>query len=276
MQQQKSGFLITAAASLALLLASCADLSAVREWSKTSLQATQYSAVVDAYADAPQRLKRYNPKEGSASDIATRKQQAEALKQILAVVADYMAALATLSADSTVDYSKDVNSVTASISKLDPTIPQETLGAVGTLVNTVLGAATKAYQAKQVTHVVEQANAPLQTILHGQLRRVIDEDFRRVLTNESISASSFYNNLVAKSDNAAANQAVKEWEEKRLQENTARVAALDAYLKVLDKVAEGHQKLYDNRGKLDAKALVSDLSSQVEVLRKQIQILSKS
>jgi len=275
--QQRRWLLALMALCLVVLAASCTDLTAVRDWSKKSLEASQYNEIVTTYANTPERLKKYDPAGSYDNQIADRKKQAEALKQILSVVSDYMAALATLSADGTVDYSKDVDSLTTSIGKLNAGISQNTLGAVGSLVKDLLGAAAQAYQAKQVANIVEKANDPLQVILRTDLRQIVDRDFRRDLTIEKTWIDHYYDDLLHQGrPSAAAIEALNEWREERLEQNAKRVEAVDAYLKVLDAVANGHQKLYDNRNKLDAKTLIKDLYSLVEDLQKQITILVKS
>jgi len=276
-QRRRWLFVITASCILALA-ASCTDLTAVREWSKTSLEATQYNEIVTTYANTPERLKRYDSHGSYENQIADRKNQAEALKKILSTVSDYMAALAALSADGLVDYGQDVDSLKTSIGKLDPKISQTELGAVGTLAKDMLDAVAKEYQAKQVAKIVEEANGPLQLILRGELRKIVDQDFRRDLKSEKTWIDLFYNDLLREEGrpSKAAKEALKEWKEVRLEENAKRMAAVDAYVKVLDKVAEGHQKLYDNRNKLDDKTLIKNLCSLVVDLHKQITILAKS
>jgi hypothetical protein len=148
---------------------------------------------------------------------------------------------------------------------------------VGSLVKAVLGAAARAYQAKQVVSIVEQANAPLQAILRGELREIVAQDFRRDLMIEQTEIGGYYKNLLRTGNpSAAAREALVEWKEVRLEQNAKQLKAVDAYLEVLAKVAEGHQKLYDNRNKLDAKTLIKDLFSLVVELRKQIKILAES
>lgn len=279
MTQRRGWWLAVMASCIVILVVSCTDLTAVREWSKTSLEATQYNEIVTTYADTPERLKRYDQENSSFWDdeSALRKNQAEALKQILSVVSDYMAALAILSADSTIDYGKDVDSLTTSIGKLNAGISKETLGAVGSLMKAMLGAAAKVYQAKQVANIVEEANGPLQAILRGQLREIVNVNFRRDLRQEKGFADRYYDTPLQKHSYClAAKVALEEWKELRLQQNAMRVKAVDAYLVVLDKVAEGHQKLYDNRNKLDAKTLIKNLYALAVELRKQIQVLAES
>ena len=290
MTQKRRWLLAGMASCIVVLAASCTDLTAVRDWSKMSLEATQYNEIVTTYTNTPERLKKYDPAKPWDNMIADRKNQGEALKQILSLVSDYMAALATLSADGIVDYSKDVDSLKTSIGNLNAKISQDTLGAVGSLVKEILGAVVKAYQAKQVADIVEKANDPLQVILRADLRQIVDRDFRSDLANEKDLLTRYYKSFWQKDMTSAAakealgegrtcpaaKEALEEWKEERLEQNAKRVKALDAYLKVLDAVASGHQKLYDNRNKLDAKTLIKDLYSLVEEMQKQITILVKS
>ncbi|HEY8095940.1 MAG TPA: hypothetical protein VIE65_07550, partial [Methylobacter sp.] len=190
--------------SIITLLIGCTNLSAVREWSSTSLEAAQYSQLISTYVDTPERLKRYRPSPQLDESSVSRKKQAEVLKEVLAVVTDYMAALATLSADSTVDYSKQeaafkksITALNAQISQGNQKISDQTLGAAGSIITTLLNTATKAYQAKQVALVIEQANSPLQALLakDGFLYQAVDLDFRRDLAIEQAAIDIFYYNL---------------------------------------------------------------------------------
>jgi hypothetical protein len=239
-----------------------------------SLEAAQYNEIVTTYADTPMRLKRYDPSGPWDKESGKRTNQAEALRKILSVISDYMAALAVLSADGLVDYETDMYALTDSINNLDAGISSDTIGAVGSLTNSILEAAMKDYRAKQVKKIVEQANEPLQKILKGDLRQVIDRDFRRDLKIEKISINRYYNfHLQTGKPSSAAKVALGEWKELRLEQNARRLAALEAYLIVLDKVAEGHEILYQNRNKLDAKRLIKDLYKLVNEIRKQVNVL---
>ena len=277
MMKRRRWFWAVTVSCIVMLVTSCMNLKAVREWSKTSLEATQYNEIVTTYADTPQRLKRYDPSGSYDNQIELRKKQAEALKQILSVISDYMTALSTLSADSTIDYNKDVDALTTSINKLDAGISKDTLGAVGSLVKAVLGAAANGYQARQVANIVEQANDPLQDILKGELRQIITLDFRRDLETEKIMLNRYYkSHLQTGNPSSAARVALEECKELRLKQNIKRLKAVDAYLTILDKVAKGHNELYDKRNKLDSKSLVKELYSLVIEIRKQIKVLVES
>ncbi|MBL29372.1 MAG: hypothetical protein CMM50_17715 [Rhodospirillaceae bacterium] len=265
------------AIAMPVLLLGCTDLGAVREWSSTSLEATQYNELVATYAETPARLARYDaPAAASAwtEQAALRAEQAEALKTQLDVVADYMGVLATLSSDATVDYSRDTDALVASLRNLDTPISATTLGAVGGLMKTMVNAAAGAWRAGAVERLVEQANAPLQTILASELRAIVAEDFRRDLEIEAQLLDSYFKGLLrAGGGSATANAALQEWYEIRKAENRKRQTAVDTYVSVLDKISAGHQQLYDARGELDSVGLAKKLFRLAKDIRRDIRTL---
>jgi len=95
-------------ALIACVLSACTDLSAVREWSGTSLEATQFNEVVATYADTPERVAFYDKDQASfwETQAKTRRAQAKALELQLSLVGDYMEALHVLSADGVTDYTQ--------------------------------------------------------------------------------------------------------------------------------------------------------------------------
>jgi hypothetical protein len=261
-----------------LLITSCTNLKAVHEWSQTSLEATQYNQIIATYTDTPQRLKQYDPKPLINYDevTKTRKKQGEEITRILSVVSDYMIALATLSSDTTFDYSKDVKSVTDGIKGLGTDITDAQLGAVGKIVTLLGNASAQAYQARQIANVIEQANDPLQTILKGDLRKIVNGFFRLDLAQEKSWLTKYYEDLqYAGRPNKAAVVSITEWMELRSDQNAKRMDAVNAYVKILDKISEGHQKLYEDRKKLDSEALIKKLLTLSVELRQQIVILNK-
>ncbi len=307
--------------ALCFTIASCTNLSEVNSWSQISLEATQYNQVVSTYADTPRRLARYDhflPAENdwlAQADI--RDAQAESLKQLLSVVSDYMSALEALSTDTTPTTTQDVKTLNDSFGRLNTALPankqvsKATLNAAGSILQTVLDASKKAYQAKQIALVIESANPNLQTILgeQGDLYKIVNEDFRRDLELESLKQNSHYRDFKAdgnligdKSDkkskdnnplpkcvekmvgpceidksqkpSRAAVEALEEWQAIRKSENAKRKHVLEVYLSVLKNVAKGHQKLYDNRNKLGSKKFANELAPLVISLRKQVTILA--
>jgi len=279
MLQQKSILRIKVLSILlACVLSACTDLSAVREWSGTSLEATQFNEVVATYADTPERVAVYDKGQASfwETQAKMRRAQAKALELQLSLVGDYMEALYVLSADGVTDYTENVNQLTGSLNRTG-LVAQSTVGAAGNLATTLLNAATDSWRKGEVGRLIGEANAPLQKILAGELRSIVDKDFRGDLADEAGFLDSYFKRLLRIGGGSeTANAALNEWYVLRKQENARRVVAVDAYLRVLNKISEGHQKLYDNRNDLDAAQLVTDLFKLAKEIRKDVLELMKA
>lgn len=261
--------------AFATVLSACTDLSAVREWSDTSMQAAQFNEIVTTYQDTPLRLAAYDPKRANNwnTQADVREAQADALRLQLALVAEYMGALAALSANGAADFSEDFDGLTGTLKKSGQA-SEATVDAVGGLVRTLLNATAQAWQRDKVGDLIEQANPSLQSLLAGQLRSIVDQDFRRDLENEALLLDLYFEDLLKRSDaSPTAKAALNEWFILRKAENVRRVASLDAYLGVLDKIAEGHRKLFESRNDLDAVQLVKDLYKLAKEIRDNVKQL---
>lgn len=260
---------------LAISISGCTDLGAVRDWSTTAMEAAQFNEIVVTYADTPERLLSYERgrEEFWREQSTFREEQAKALQLQLALVADYMGTLAALSADSATDYTKDVNTLTASLEKTGQ-IDKETLGAAGKLAATILNAAVNLWRKQRVSELITEANPPLQILLTRELKTIVNNHFRRDLTIEATLLDLHFKGLLRRSKASdTAKAALEEWFLLRKAENRRRMMALDAYLKVLDKIAKGHQELFDNRNNLDAVQLVKNLYALVKEMRANIKVI---
>ncbi len=263
---------VIAALAVSVTIAGCTDLSSVRDWSGSSLQGVQFASVVETYADTPERLAYYDAdaQDFHQQQAEIRAKQGEALELQLALVSDYMAALNALAANGVTEYSKDVRTLTEALEDTG-VVSGPTVGAAGKLATTLLEAATNAWRRYQVTRLIEQANDPLQTLLAGELASIVGEDFRRDLAIERQFLDRYFEDLLRDPESDAAGRAaLNEWFILRKEENARRQAAIDAYLVILDKVAEGHQRLYEERNDLAAKALAKDLFKLAKDIRRQL------
>jgi hypothetical protein len=258
-----------------LALSACTDLGAVRDWAGTSLQAAQFTEVVETYADTPNRLARYDEVRAARwrELSAERDAQAKALKLQLGLVADYMATLAALADNGTASYGEDISTLTKSLQEtgqLDSALVEAAGGIAGALENAALGF----WQKREVGRLIAAANPHLQKLLAGNLRDIVDRDFRRDLTIEGQLFELYFEDLLdAGGGSATANAALREWADLRAAENARRMAAVDAYVQVLDEIAAGHQALFDHRNDLDAKALARDLADSAQDLRDGVRVL---
>jgi len=187
-----------------------------------------------------------------------------------------MAALAALSADSATDYTGDAATLTAALKKTGQ-VSEATLGAAGKLVTTIANATAALWRKNEVAALIEQADPSLQSLLDGELRSIVERDFRRDLEVEAQFLDRHFEDLLRTTDSsAAAKAALHEWFVLREAENTRRVAAVDAYLGVLGKIAEGHRRLFDNRDQLDAAHLAQALFRLAKEIRDDVKEIVKT
>jgi hypothetical protein len=275
---------IAASTSCAVLLSACVDLSAANGWAETSTQATQFQEIVTTYVDTPERLARYAPDVTPPWKDLTepRKQQGEALGKILKGVSEYMSALATLSADGTVEaVGKGIDGLGGKVASIQvngkPVVKKETATAVGGLVKTISTAVLNGWKSRQVEKFIVSANPDIQIILKSELMTIVDKDFRADLKIEASEIDRYYENLIRLgSGSDAANAALSEWQILRVAENAKRVAAVDAYVKLLGKIAAGHQALAEHEGDLDDLKIVKLLFGYVKDMQTHIKVLIKA
>ena len=180
---------------------------------------------------------------------------------------DYMKALGDLAADDIAAYDKDYDALQASIVATKVFKPTEV--AAGTkLAKFLTDVLAKGYRRKKLKTAIEQQNANV-AILTDALALYISDNYASQLMSERNDLDKYYETLIKASllrDAAISNQLDKDkvthdylsavtlkqtWdtEAATLQE---RIDAADAYGKIMAKVKEGHQKLYDNRNNLNS------------------------
>jgi hypothetical protein len=102
--------------------------------------------------------------------------------------------------------------------------------------------------------VIETANPDVRALAEA-LDGIIAEDYARLLDEESEAARKFYLGKLREhggEEPLASVLVFSKWRDEEAVIEGKRKAA-DAYVKVLDKIVEGHQDLFDRREKLGSK-----------------------
>lgn len=266
------------ASLLPFFLAGCINLNAVNEWSTSAVDAAEFNNIVTTYSDTPARLLRYSAEgtDPAAFNQLTelREKQAESLRETLKVVQEYMAALASLSADQPIGIAEDLGKASANLASLG-VAEEATLGAVGRIVALLGEQAISGYRARAASRLIEQANVPLQVILSedGDLSRIVSVDFASDLSNEKLQLQLYFDSLARSPSSPTARAALAEWRPVRVREVEVREKAIASYAKVLRNLADGHQALYDGRNALGDKALANRLFNLAKELRNEVRVL---
>jgi hypothetical protein len=247
----------------------CANnLQAVQEFAKLSAESAEYTRLVEDYVDFPNRQKRYHPPgrharlEEMARERATQ-QQALLLRQSL--VEEYMQALARLASDEAVDTTEELNDLTTALQTQAGTDPQET-EAFGRIAGIVTKAATNRWRQRQLNELIEHSNPPLQHILES-LKHIVSEGFGGDLQTEEAAIRNYYSTLIMDSQDPAGKAALAEWQELRMDRVRNRAQAVHTYRALLEKIAEGHQELFDHRQNLDKQQVLHQVAETTKDLR---------
>lgn len=272
------------------LLSGCANLGAVREFAKTSAATADYKQVVSDYTNSPSRQRRYQPERMSGqldSMVERRAGQGPLLEAAQQALVKYMTLLGDLAADKLPDVDSEIDDLSKALEKAkfvgdgDKQIGKETASAAASIAKVVARAILDGYRQSEVAKIVKQTNEPVQNVVAG-LREVLDKDMRESLLNEETAIRKPFGAWVAAAssgnDPDGAPPVARILLDERLEQLHIKQANLDAYIKVLDTIANGHADLFLNVEKLDEKELITRLrgySADLQTLYKGIRDLSK-
>jgi hypothetical protein len=141
------------------------------------------------------------------------------------------------------------------------------VSAVQRLANYVSSAALEGYRRRELVRAITSRNADVQTVTLA-LRTVISRDFRAALDVESRALTDFYRSALAEhsSREPLAAILVREQRDRRAVELAEKRDAIASYLRALENVRAGHQRLYEGRRHIDAPRVAADLLKNADEL----------
>jgi hypothetical protein len=190
-----------------------------------------------------------------------------------AVLMEYMKALGSLSAGELVNYDKPVGDLGDALGDIAPDEATRIAAAEG-ISSVIAEAVAGKWRRKELGRTIEDANADVQT-LAGALCESIEKDYSRLLDAETEAARKFYMSVIREHRDEEPLTAIllyDRWigEKKKIE---ARRETARGYVKVLKKIARGHQDLYDHRGELkskDVRKLVLQHAAAIEDLAAEL------
>lgn len=279
-------FLLT----LCLLCATaCANLEAVRQFSKTSAATADYQQVVADYAQSPARQQAYQPSdlaEELDADVEERAAQQARLEGAQKVLVQYMSALGDLAADKLPNVDAEVDGLGKALEKAkfigegDRALSKETGAAAGTLAKILTRAVLDHWRQRKVAQIIQEADPSVQTALAG-LKGILSEEFEASLKVEEEAMNQCFEGALEGSKRLSNPDAVapliRILEEERKEQLQVRRKRLQAYQEVLDRIAKGHADLRQNVTRMtneDLKARLRQYSKDLQALAKAIHTLS--
>ena len=191
------------------------------------------------------------------------------------VLSAYFSALAELADDRLVSADRDIGGLAVIVKKSG--LDDAQVDAVAELTKYLASAAIDTYRRGKIGDAVASQNGNVVLVTTG-LRTIISRDYRQILNIEARAANDFYRAAVTENrerEPLAAILVLKDRDE-RATELRNKTEAIDAYVRALDAVRDGHQKLYDHRSKLRAKILAAELRDQAEELERISRQLEKA
>lgn len=258
---------------LLLTLSGCANLQAVREFSSASAASAEYTALVDDYAASPLRQKEFQP-ERTHADLdamaAAREAQKEDLLAIHTLIAEYMDSLGRLAADEIVVFDAEYD-LLASTLRDRQMLGSKEADAYARIAKVLTTAAADGWRRRRLAKIIEETNDDFQ-IVAGALTTIVAKDFRASLENEKLVLAKHYGGMIAEAKanppQGAGIAALTELMKERLASVDAKIEAVDIYAAILERIAEGHQQLYEGRKSLSKKDLLKEMQREAKDLRR--------
>lgn len=237
-----------------------------------SAESVAYTAFTEDYANTIERQKRYQS-EGQLAHldeiIKERNAQRPGLLAIHKELCDYMNAVGNLAADELVVFDSSLNELAKEIKGIkdksgDPAFNKEQVGAFGAISKLLAKAATDAYRQKKLKEIIGSSNKDFQIVI-GTLGQFIETGYLESLANERTAVEKYYRTVISTAEHQPPQQAAIELVKERFYERKdaidAREKAAVTYLKILTKIAKGHQLLFDGRNKLSSDQLLATIHS---------------
>ncbi|HOV11862.1 MAG TPA: hypothetical protein PLT47_11635 [Bacteroidales bacterium] len=256
-------------ALMALCLSACVNLKSVTDYSTAAsagiknYEEIDYTFSQHCYERCQfEAIRNFEVKKESDCDCETYQKADSVTLLIYNAIKGYFDGLINLSANELTDYSFDAlqTSLTeGNFGKIK--IEKEHVEAYGTISKILLKATTDLYRKKKLKVYIEEANEPLQLLLN-KFQFIIQNNLEGELSFKKEKLYVYYKEM-------SLSTTLTDYEKgkgiidyyRQLSEIDAKQKQIDAYAKSIKIIAEGHQKLFDNRNKMTIKELQELLSS---------------
>lgn len=261
--------------ALAVWLSSCVDLKAVHKYASSSLKGvSKYQEI--GYTFTSHCLDRCSyelvrkasiQREPKCSDCKLYRKADAATNTIYKHIRNYFDALDNLSNNELTSYKMDDLSNALQEGEFGGIeITKADANAATKIGEILLRASTDIYRKNKIEEFVGQANADLQILLL-KFQDIIGANLAGEIDFKKEMIYAYYNEIVRDSLNSqyvksqAAYQYYEEWEALNKKQ-----AQIKSYARSLGRIAKGHQKIYDNRDKMNQrefKTLISGYAGDI-------------
>jgi hypothetical protein len=252
---------------VSIALSSCTSLRAVNDFSSVSSKGlAKFEEIPNSFTQhcidrcVFESIRKFEIKRTSDCNCDTY-QKADSITMLIYLsIHGYFDGLKAISEKDVTHYKLDAlkTSLTAGTFG-DIKIDQQQAGAYSIISNILLDAVTGSYRKNKIKNYVEQANQPIQVLLN-KFQFILQKNLEGELNFKKEKLYAFYRELLL-------NDALNDYEKEKaatdyyhglsiIKEQQERI---DLFAGSLGSIAEGHQKIYDNRNKLTGKELRDSL-----------------
>lgn len=255
-------------AVVVLLSSGCGaqDIVSVQKFANLARAANEkYPALVADLYNSCVRTAQFDtntiPSRLEIADRCDRFQQLQpGLLAINQVLESYIFALGSLASDKAVVFDDEFQNLNRAVETLPGVKPQQ-VSAVTSIINFLVSAGVDNYRREELAKVIAKSNKDLQTTLDTQ-KSIFNDDYKRLLLIESDTIDGFYREkMLQLHDNPEKLLFIRnQWQEEKSLVSQ-KLTATNDYLQILEQLGKAHQKLYDNRNRLDS-TVISQLMLQ--------------
>ncbi len=264
-------WLTLALALLAAGLPACASFTGVATFASLSASGAGYDAVTKDYIGAIDRRKQYQPQkfQGELEALKRRREAQQASLDVLQqTITDYMQGLGGLASGNIRTYDKSLDELSENLKKAS-LLDDNERDAVAALSTLLARSVTAVYRQHEIRKLIQDGNQPLQDVVTAT-RKIVRNGIIADLQVESALVERYYDNFMLAPGNPAEPVAMalaREIKVEVLGSVDNRVQSAQRYNAVLEKIALGHQYLYDHLDMIGNDKLGRRFTPYIEALR---------
>jgi hypothetical protein len=270
-QTAKHLWLMLTVILLAAALPGCASFKEVSAFASLSAKGAGYDAVTQDYIGAIDRRKQYQPQkfQGDLEALKVRREAQRASLDVLQrTMTDYMQGLGGLASGNIRSYDESLEDFSENLNKVSLLNDKEK-DAVTALATLLARSVTAVYRQHEIRKLIQDGNQPLQDVM-AATRKIVKNGIIPDLQAESALVERYYNNFMLAPENPAEPVAMalaRESKVEALGRVDNRIQRAQRYDVVLEKIAVGHQYLYEHPKMIGNDKLVRQLEPYVKALR---------
>jgi hypothetical protein len=255
----------------AAVLQGCANFKEVSTFASLSAKGAGYDAVIRDYIGAVDRRKQYQPQKFQAELAAlkvSREAQSAALDLLQRTITGYMQGLDSLASGNIRSYDESLEDFGENLNKVSLLSDKEK-DAIGALSTLLARSVTAVYRQHELRKLIQDGNQPLQDVVTATCK-IVKNGIIPDLQAESALIERYYDNFMLAPDNPAEPVAMalaRENKVEALGRVDTRIQRAQHYDAVLERIAAGHQYLYEHWEMISNDKLGRQFKTYVEALR---------